>query len=312
MKKTGILMRLYGVTPTIVLRRNLFKARHVTQKDYSLTTCKVYTVTLLIWKDELSESALQPQVIKCNDKRKFRSLAKHTNLLDRFSLSSEVSIDPSRDLVLKFDSYAPHGENRSWSNGTNSSSSTVIVDAGVVVGEATGDGTVRDASEICKDSDDHSGILSVGVSSTTCWSGTDLELYLSSKVLGAIYSANSRTWRLAALYPTPRGSFTAASLTGSAYCCFSDAASSLSELGTSSYDSSLPEPADGAGEADEEGSRDNGVVESDGAVECDEVILVSNGSEASNSSSMRDESGVGSSEVGVWTNDGGVVLAASG
>ncbi|GJW04109.1 hypothetical protein Tco_1562965 [Tanacetum coccineum] len=34
MKKTRILTRLYGVTPMIVLRRNLFKARHVTQQDY--------------------------------------------------------------------------------------------------------------------------------------------------------------------------------------------------------------------------------------------------------------------------------------
>ncbi|GJR94052.1 DNA-binding pseudobarrel domain-containing protein [Tanacetum coccineum] len=52
-------MRLYGVTPTIVLRRNLFKARHVTQQDYGVTTRKVYVLTLLIWKDELSESALR-------------------------------------------------------------------------------------------------------------------------------------------------------------------------------------------------------------------------------------------------------------
>ncbi|GJW60999.1 hypothetical protein Tco_0110334 [Tanacetum coccineum] len=59
MKKTQILVRLYDVTPTIVLCRNLFKARHVTQQDYSITTCKVYAVTLLIWKDELSESALR-------------------------------------------------------------------------------------------------------------------------------------------------------------------------------------------------------------------------------------------------------------
>ncbi|GKA00157.1 hypothetical protein Tco_0672707 [Tanacetum coccineum] len=38
MKKTRILTRLYGVTPTIVLRRNIFKARHVTQQDYDITT----------------------------------------------------------------------------------------------------------------------------------------------------------------------------------------------------------------------------------------------------------------------------------
>ncbi|GJZ57988.1 hypothetical protein Tco_0613482 [Tanacetum coccineum] len=34
-------------------------------------------------------------------------------------------------------------------------------------------------------------------------------------------------------------------------------------------------------------SRDNGVVESDEADECDEIVLVSDGSEASNSSSVR-------------------------
>ncbi|GJV02112.1 hypothetical protein Tco_1335681 [Tanacetum coccineum] len=31
-------MRLYGVTPTTVLRRNIFKARHVTQQDYGVAT----------------------------------------------------------------------------------------------------------------------------------------------------------------------------------------------------------------------------------------------------------------------------------
>ncbi|GJU15299.1 hypothetical protein Tco_1143265 [Tanacetum coccineum] len=59
MKKTRILTKLYGVTPTIVLRRKLFKARNVTQQDYGVTRRKVYAVTLLIWKDELSESALR-------------------------------------------------------------------------------------------------------------------------------------------------------------------------------------------------------------------------------------------------------------
>nr|GEY55008.1 hypothetical protein [Tanacetum cinerariifolium] len=60
MKKTRILTRLYVVTPTIVLRRNLFKARHVTQQD-------VYAVTLLIWKDELSESALRRNLSTSSD-----------------------------------------------------------------------------------------------------------------------------------------------------------------------------------------------------------------------------------------------------
>ncbi|GJQ94587.1 zinc knuckle CX2CX4HX4C containing protein [Tanacetum coccineum] len=44
MKKTRILKRLYGVTPTIVLRRNLFKGRHVTQQDYGISF--EYHVTL--------------------------------------------------------------------------------------------------------------------------------------------------------------------------------------------------------------------------------------------------------------------------
>ncbi|GKC82176.1 hypothetical protein Tco_1137893 [Tanacetum coccineum] len=64
MKKTRILARLYGITPTIVLRRNLFKARHVTQQDYGVTTLMVYAVTLLIWKDELSELALRRKPLK--------------------------------------------------------------------------------------------------------------------------------------------------------------------------------------------------------------------------------------------------------
>ncbi|GJS61739.1 hypothetical protein Tco_0656523 [Tanacetum coccineum] len=59
MKKTQILTRLYGVTPMIVLRRNILKARHVTHQDYDVTTRMVYAVTLLLWKDEASESALQ-------------------------------------------------------------------------------------------------------------------------------------------------------------------------------------------------------------------------------------------------------------
>ncbi|GKD50477.1 hypothetical protein Tco_1279453 [Tanacetum coccineum] len=51
-------VRLYDVTPAIVLRRNLFKAIRVTQQDYGVTRLKIYVVTLLIWKDKLSESAL--------------------------------------------------------------------------------------------------------------------------------------------------------------------------------------------------------------------------------------------------------------
>ncbi|GJX90727.1 retrovirus-related pol polyprotein from transposon TNT 1-94 [Tanacetum coccineum] len=38
MKKTRILTRLYSVTTSIVLCRNLFKARHITQQDYNVTT----------------------------------------------------------------------------------------------------------------------------------------------------------------------------------------------------------------------------------------------------------------------------------
>nr|GEX28280.1 hypothetical protein [Tanacetum cinerariifolium] len=54
MKKTRILTRVYGVTPMTVLRRNIFKARHVTNQDYGVITCKVYAVTLLLWKAEKS------------------------------------------------------------------------------------------------------------------------------------------------------------------------------------------------------------------------------------------------------------------
>ncbi|GJZ19281.1 zinc finger, CCHC-type containing protein [Tanacetum coccineum] len=38
------------------------KARHVTQQDYGITTRKVYAATLLLWKDESSESALRRNV----------------------------------------------------------------------------------------------------------------------------------------------------------------------------------------------------------------------------------------------------------
>nr|GEY46795.1 hypothetical protein [Tanacetum cinerariifolium] len=58
-------------------------------------------------------------------------------------------------------------------------------------------------------------------------------------------------------------------------------------------------------------SGDNGVVESDEAVECDVVILVSDGSEALNSSPVRGEIGKGSGELGVWSDGDGDVLAAS-
>ncbi|GJW67789.1 mutator type transposase [Tanacetum coccineum] len=62
MKKTRILTRLYGVTSTTVLRHNIFKARHVSQQHYGVTTRKDYAVTLLIWKAESSESALRRNV----------------------------------------------------------------------------------------------------------------------------------------------------------------------------------------------------------------------------------------------------------
>nr|GEX37978.1 hypothetical protein [Tanacetum cinerariifolium] len=57
MKKTLNLTRLYGVTPTRVLRRNILKARHVTQQQYGVTTLKVYVVKLLLWKAESSDIA---------------------------------------------------------------------------------------------------------------------------------------------------------------------------------------------------------------------------------------------------------------
>nr|GEY28990.1 hypothetical protein [Tanacetum cinerariifolium] len=61
-KEKQILTRLYGVTPTIVLRRNIFKARHVTQQDYGVSILKVYAVTLLLWKDKSSESVLRRSI----------------------------------------------------------------------------------------------------------------------------------------------------------------------------------------------------------------------------------------------------------
>ncbi|GJY33958.1 hypothetical protein Tco_0418427 [Tanacetum coccineum] len=42
-----------------MLRRNLFKARHVIQQHYGVTIRMVYAVTLLLWKVESSESALR-------------------------------------------------------------------------------------------------------------------------------------------------------------------------------------------------------------------------------------------------------------
>ncbi|GJX14790.1 hypothetical protein Tco_0206548 [Tanacetum coccineum] len=59
MKKTQILTRLYGVTSTTVLHHNIFKARHVIQQHYDMTTPKVYAVTILLWKAKISESALR-------------------------------------------------------------------------------------------------------------------------------------------------------------------------------------------------------------------------------------------------------------
>ncbi|GJW77216.1 hypothetical protein Tco_0138898 [Tanacetum coccineum] len=77
----------------------------------------------------------------------------------------------------------------------NSSSSIVMMASWVVTSEATGDGTVRDAGENGKGTDDHLGSTNVGR-------------------VGS--SANSMARRLASPYHKPKGSSSAASSTGTA------------------------------------------------------------------------------------------------
>ncbi|GKB56789.1 hypothetical protein Tco_0912975, partial [Tanacetum coccineum] len=174
----------------------------------------------------------------------------------------------------------------------NSSLSTAMVAAGVVTGEATGDGIVRDAGEI---------------GSATCWSSTDLELCPTSNVLRVVSSASSRARCLSVPYPKPKGSSVVVPSTGTAYCRSSYAASSLSESVLSSSKSSLSMSAmssdvprylfrggragdtpggddDGVGVSQE---GDSGEVESDG-----EAVLVSDASMGSDSSSEYGVSGV--------------------
>ncbi|GKA87387.1 hypothetical protein Tco_0809151 [Tanacetum coccineum] len=79
-----------------------------------------------------------------------------------------------------------------------------------------------------------------------CWSGTDLEIYPTSNVLGTGSFANSKARRLDAPYPKPRGSSIVISLTGNVCCCCSDATSSPSELRPSSSSSLLPHPTPSA------------------------------------------------------------------
>ncbi|GKA93926.1 hypothetical protein Tco_0815912 [Tanacetum coccineum] len=137
-----------------------------------------------------------------------------------------------------------------------------------------------------------------GVSFATYWSGTDLELCPISKVLGVIFSANSRAQRLAATYPNPKGLSVVVTSTGAAWPCLAE---SFKPCLNVLYKRSLVVPlillpyrrGRRIGASDDDGVLDNGVMEFDGAVECNEVILVSNGSEASNSSSLRGETGVG-------------------
>nr|GEY28090.1 hypothetical protein [Tanacetum cinerariifolium] len=59
MKIMQILTRRYGVTPTIVLCQDINQARHVSLQHYGVTIRKVYTVTVLLWKDDSSEPALR-------------------------------------------------------------------------------------------------------------------------------------------------------------------------------------------------------------------------------------------------------------
>nr|GEU82668.1 hypothetical protein [Tanacetum cinerariifolium] len=125
-----------------------------------------------------------------------RSMGQHVRSIGRFGLSRATT------------DVGPHGIRRgirvncktslsllSWSSrcaptSKNSSSSTAMVAAGVVTREATGEGTIKDASEIGNEADDHS----------------DLELCPTLKVLGTGPFARSRARRLAALYPKPIGS----------------------------------------------------------------------------------------------------------
>nr|GEX07516.1 hypothetical protein [Tanacetum cinerariifolium] len=59
MKKTRILTRHYGVSSTIVLTRNIFKARRVNIQHYTVTIHKVYAVNITLWNDIPSYSALR-------------------------------------------------------------------------------------------------------------------------------------------------------------------------------------------------------------------------------------------------------------
>ncbi|GKB04886.1 hypothetical protein Tco_0833081 [Tanacetum coccineum] len=130
-------------------------------------------------------------------------------------------------------------------------------------GEAIGVGMVKDAGEISKEPDDHSGNLGVVVSSVV-WAR-----------------------RLAAPYPKPKGSSAAVSSTGTARCyCSLDAASSLSEPGPSSsyFSLSVFDSCHLVTLAEIPGN--NGKVEDDGEImECGEAILVSDASMGSDSSS---------------------------
>nr|GEY94399.1 hypothetical protein [Tanacetum cinerariifolium] len=160
----------------------------------------------------------------------------------------------------------------------------------VVTSEATGNSIVKVAGETGKEPDDH---LGVRVSSATCWSGTDLELCPILKVLGE------------ASLPFESGPLSSDS-------SLSKSVPSTSDSLTFVLDLYLLRKDKGDRVITSVTLGDNGMVESDRAVECDEVILVSDGSKASNSSLVRGETGVGSGEVGVWSNDGCVVLAARG
>ncbi|GKD70691.1 hypothetical protein Tco_1324781, partial [Tanacetum coccineum] len=48
-----------GVTPTIVLRYNIFKASRVGTQHYGVTIHMVYAVNIALWKDDSSELALR-------------------------------------------------------------------------------------------------------------------------------------------------------------------------------------------------------------------------------------------------------------
>nr|GEV89774.1 hypothetical protein [Tanacetum cinerariifolium] len=89
MKKTRILARLYGVIPTIMLRRNLFKRYGVTcTLDYAVTSFKPAR-----WKVHVSS-------LRCKPLKGFDSIAgglDHVNHIFRLPLEHGISMVLGKD-----------------------------------------------------------------------------------------------------------------------------------------------------------------------------------------------------------------------